>query len=89
MDSPLYNTHGFSYLFSEELDRRTKETQKLQDEVENATKLTLERFGCAYGIHCSSSLNGNFNVCKYWRHQIIVYLLLATKYKINVNTIWY
>ncbi|XP_027131000.1 coiled-coil domain-containing protein 158 isoform X2 [Larimichthys crocea] len=38
---------------SEELDRRTKETQRLQDEVENATKLTLERFGCAYGIHVS------------------------------------
>ncbi|XP_041793804.1 coiled-coil domain-containing protein 158-like isoform X2 [Chelmon rostratus] len=30
---------------SEELDRRTRETQRLQDEVENATKLTLERFG--------------------------------------------
>nr|XP_046241377.1 coiled-coil domain-containing protein 158-like isoform X1 [Scatophagus argus] len=34
---------------SEELDRRTKETQRLQDEVENATKQTLERFGCTYG----------------------------------------
>ncbi|XP_051278776.1 coiled-coil domain-containing protein 158-like isoform X1 [Dicentrarchus labrax] len=36
---------------SEELDRRTKETQRLQEEVENATKLTLERLGCKYGIH--------------------------------------
>ncbi|XP_075960751.1 uncharacterized protein LOC142964350 isoform X1 [Anarhichas minor] len=38
---------------SEELDRRTKETQRLQEEVENATKITLERFGCTYGIHSS------------------------------------
>ncbi|XP_029294927.1 LOW QUALITY PROTEIN: coiled-coil domain-containing protein 158-like [Cottoperca gobio] len=36
---------------SEELDRRTKETQKLQEEVENATKITLERFGCTYRNH--------------------------------------
>lgn len=33
---------------SEELDRRKKETQRLQDELENATKITLERFGCMY-----------------------------------------
>ncbi|XP_068577063.1 coiled-coil domain-containing protein 158-like isoform X3 [Cebidichthys violaceus] len=38
---------------SEELDRRTKETQRLQEEVENATKITLERFGCTYGVHSS------------------------------------
>ncbi|XP_034726694.1 coiled-coil domain-containing protein 158-like isoform X3 [Etheostoma cragini] len=38
---------------SEELNRRTKETQRLQEEVENATKLTLERFACAYGINSS------------------------------------
>ncbi|XP_054467233.1 coiled-coil domain-containing protein 158-like isoform X2 [Anoplopoma fimbria] len=38
---------------SEELDRRTKETQRLQEEVENATKVTLERFGCTYGINSS------------------------------------
>ncbi|KAM3611299.1 uncharacterized protein V6R79_016197 [Siganus canaliculatus] len=36
---------------SKELEKRTKETQRLQDEVENATKLTLERFGSRYGIH--------------------------------------
>ncbi|XP_025752983.1 coiled-coil domain-containing protein 158 isoform X2 [Oreochromis niloticus] len=30
---------------SDELDRRTKETQRLQEEVENATKVVLERFG--------------------------------------------
>ncbi|XP_024860846.1 coiled-coil domain-containing protein 158 isoform X1 [Kryptolebias marmoratus] len=31
---------------SKELDRRTEETQKLQEEVENATKEALKRFGC-------------------------------------------
>lgn len=68
----------FPPLCREELDRRTTETQKLQDEVENATKLTLERFGCAYGIPCSqrqSCLNGNFNVCEYWPHQIIIHVV--------------
>ncbi|KAM4576990.1 uncharacterized protein PAE49_006900 isoform 2-T2 [Odontesthes bonariensis] len=34
---------------SDELDRRTKETQRLQEEVENATRIALERFGCSYG----------------------------------------
>nr|XP_043882591.1 coiled-coil domain-containing protein 158-like isoform X2 [Solea senegalensis] len=38
---------------SEELGRRTKETQRLQEEVENATKLALERFGCTYDISSS------------------------------------
>ncbi|KAF5906626.1 coiled-coil domain-containing protein, partial [Clarias magur] len=33
---------------SEELERRTKETQKLQEEVEQATRLTLERIGCTF-----------------------------------------
>ncbi|KAM9446220.1 coiled-coil domain-containing protein 158-like isoform 1-T1 [Clarias gariepinus] len=33
---------------SEELERRTKETQKLQDEVEQATRLTLERMSRAF-----------------------------------------
>ncbi|XP_042344859.1 coiled-coil domain-containing protein 158-like isoform X3 [Plectropomus leopardus] len=50
---------------SEELDRRTKETQRLQEEVENATKITLERFACTYGVHRSpgdSSHNHRFNV---------------------------
>ncbi|XP_070761054.1 coiled-coil domain-containing protein 158-like [Enoplosus armatus] len=50
---------------SEELDRRTKETQRLQEEVEHATKITLERFGCTYGIHSSpgrSCHNHRFNV---------------------------
>ncbi|XP_030273607.1 coiled-coil domain-containing protein 158-like isoform X3 [Sparus aurata] len=50
---------------SEELDRRTKETQRLQDEVENATKLTLERFCCTYGTLTSpgrSCHNHRFNV---------------------------
>lgn len=42
--------------FSEELDRRTKETQRLQDELENATKLTLERFG---GVHSDRSPPGS------------------------------
>ncbi|XP_045889785.1 coiled-coil domain-containing protein 158-like isoform X4 [Micropterus dolomieu] len=51
---------------SEELDRRTKETQRLQEEVEHATKLTLERFGCTYGIkspHGQSCHNHRFIVC--------------------------
>ncbi|XP_034547793.1 coiled-coil domain-containing protein 158-like isoform X2 [Notolabrus celidotus] len=50
---------------SEELDRRTKETQRLQEEVEYATKVTLERFGCTYGIHSSPGQryhNHSFNV---------------------------
>ncbi|XP_058492347.1 coiled-coil domain-containing protein 158-like isoform X3 [Solea solea] len=38
---------------SEELGKRTKETQRLQEEVENATKLALERFGCTYDINSS------------------------------------
>ncbi|XP_036954412.1 coiled-coil domain-containing protein 158-like isoform X1 [Acanthopagrus latus] len=50
---------------SEELDRRTKETERLQDEVENATKLTFERFCCTYGTVTSpgrSCHNHRFNV---------------------------
>ncbi|XP_028270307.1 coiled-coil domain-containing protein 158-like isoform X2 [Parambassis ranga] len=39
---------------SEELDRRTKETQRLQDEVENATRAALERFRCTTGINSLS-----------------------------------
>ncbi|XP_029960354.1 coiled-coil domain-containing protein 158-like isoform X3 [Salarias fasciatus] len=31
---------------SEELDRRTKEIQRLQEEVENVTKVALQRIGC-------------------------------------------
>ncbi|XP_063753872.1 coiled-coil domain-containing protein 158-like isoform X3 [Eleginops maclovinus] len=49
---------------SEELERRTKETQRLQEEVETATKVTLERFGCTYGIQSSpgeSCHNNRFN----------------------------
>lgn len=42
------------FLGSEELDRRTKETQRLQDEVENATRAALERFRCTTGINSSS-----------------------------------
>ncbi|XP_037338798.2 coiled-coil domain-containing protein 158-like isoform X1 [Pungitius pungitius] len=38
---------------SDELDRRTKETQRLQEEVENATKVTLERLACIYSPHSS------------------------------------
>ncbi|XP_049433759.1 coiled-coil domain-containing protein 158-like isoform X2 [Epinephelus fuscoguttatus] len=50
---------------SEELEKRTKETQRLQEEVENATKMALERFGCTNGIHSSpgqSCHNHSFNV---------------------------
>ncbi|CAJ1069297.1 coiled-coil domain-containing protein 158-like isoform X5 [Xyrichtys novacula] len=49
---------------SAELDRRTKETQRLQEEVENATKLTLERFACTHGSQGypgKSSHNHNFD----------------------------
>lgn len=54
---------------SEELDRRTKETQKLQEEVENATKVALERFGCTYGNRSpeQSCHNCKFNVSEF-RH---------------------
>lgn len=44
---------------SEELDRRTKETQRLQEEVERATRVALERFGCTHGI---SSSGQRFNL---------------------------
>nr|XP_057926524.1 coiled-coil domain-containing protein 158-like isoform X3 [Doryrhamphus excisus] len=37
---------------NEELERRTKETQLLLEEVENATKFTLERFGSTGGHTC-------------------------------------
>ncbi|XP_049907414.1 coiled-coil domain-containing protein 158-like isoform X7 [Epinephelus moara] len=50
---------------SEELEKRTKETQRLQEEVENATKMALERFGCTYGVHSSpgqSCHSHSFNV---------------------------
>lgn len=33
---------------SEELDRRTKETRRLQEEVETETREALEKFGCTY-----------------------------------------
>ncbi|XP_068422434.1 coiled-coil domain-containing protein 158-like isoform X3 [Clinocottus analis] len=49
---------------SEDLDRRTKETQRLQEEVENETKLTLERFGCTFGIQ-SSPGQISFDHCNY------------------------
>ncbi|KAM3868432.1 coiled-coil domain-containing protein 158-like [Diretmus argenteus] len=39
---------------SEELDRRTRETQRLQEEVEKATKLVLERVGCTYSINSNT-----------------------------------
>ncbi|KAM8885384.1 uncharacterized protein AB9W97_013028 isoform 2-T4 [Spinachia spinachia] len=38
---------------SDELDRRTEEAQRVQEEVENATKVTLERLGCVYGTRSS------------------------------------
>ncbi|XP_062273902.1 coiled-coil domain-containing protein 158-like [Scomber scombrus] len=43
---------------SEELNRRTKETQRLQEEVENATKVALERFGCTYDISSTPEHSG-------------------------------
>lgn len=56
--------------YSEELDKRTKETQRLQEELENATKLTLERFGGMYIDHSSPSSPGqtynihDFSACE-------------------------
>ncbi|XP_062873930.1 coiled-coil domain-containing protein 158-like [Trichomycterus rosablanca] len=41
-------------LLSMELKRQTKETQKLQDEVEQATRHTLERMGCIFNNEESS-----------------------------------
>ncbi|XP_053277285.1 coiled-coil domain-containing protein 158 isoform X2 [Pleuronectes platessa] len=49
---PRFNNLTLDQL-SDELDRRTKETQRLQEEVENATKVALERFGGKYGINTS------------------------------------
>ncbi|KAI3372621.1 hypothetical protein L3Q82_023094, partial [Scortum barcoo] len=51
------------FFYSEELERCTKETQRLQEEVENATKLTLQRFGCTYGIHSSPVQSCQNNRC--------------------------
>ncbi|KAF4074469.1 hypothetical protein AMELA_G00239650 [Ameiurus melas] len=42
-------------MLSDELERRTKETQKLQEEVEQATRLTMERMSRAF----SSTMSGN------------------------------
>ncbi|XP_029016124.1 coiled-coil domain-containing protein 158-like isoform X2 [Betta splendens] len=50
---------------SEELDKRTKETQRLQEVVENATKAALQRFGCTHCInnsHGQSCHEPTFNV---------------------------
>ncbi|XP_029916019.1 coiled-coil domain-containing protein 158-like isoform X2 [Myripristis murdjan] len=50
---------------SVELDRRTRETQRLQEEVENATKQALGRMACAYSIsstspqHCPTTSGGS------------------------------
>ncbi|XP_026199052.1 coiled-coil domain-containing protein 158 isoform X2 [Anabas testudineus] len=55
-DAPLrlrFNNMTLDEL-SEELDRRTKEMQRLQEEVENATKEALERFGCTFVLNNSS-----------------------------------
>ncbi|XP_029999492.1 coiled-coil domain-containing protein 158-like isoform X3 [Sphaeramia orbicularis] len=63
-----------------ELDRRTKETLKLQEEVENATKVTLEKFGHVYDNN-SSDRPGNHrsNVCNALgdsvHHQVVTQLL--------------
>ncbi|XP_060763009.1 LOW QUALITY PROTEIN: coiled-coil domain-containing protein 158-like [Neoarius graeffei] len=62
-------------MLSEELERRTKETQKLQEEVEQATRLTLERMGRAFsntetsGNHISTNGSPQFEVCS--RHSRI------------------
>ncbi|XP_046698152.1 coiled-coil domain-containing protein 158-like isoform X3 [Silurus meridionalis] len=45
-------------MLSEELERRTQETLKLQEEVEQATRLTLERMGHAFGS-CNPEISGN------------------------------
>ncbi|XP_069562618.1 coiled-coil domain-containing protein 158-like [Brachyistius frenatus] len=48
---------------SKELDRRTTETQRLQEEVENATRVALERFGCTYGLNSSPGQSCNSHSC--------------------------
>ncbi|XP_036455004.1 coiled-coil domain-containing protein 158-like [Colossoma macropomum] len=56
--------HSFSLdMLSEELERQTKQTQKLQEEVEQATRLTWERMGHAFNntetpVNCSSTKSG-------------------------------
>ncbi|KAM9744382.1 coiled-coil domain-containing protein 158-like isoform 1-T2 [Menidia menidia] len=45
---------------SEELDRRTRKTQRLQEEVEHATRKTLESFGCFYGNNSPGQSWGNY-----------------------------
>ncbi|XP_017308074.1 coiled-coil domain-containing protein 158 isoform X3 [Ictalurus punctatus] len=44
------------YSFNDELERRTKETQKLQEEVEQATRLTMERMSRAFS---STEMSGS------------------------------
>lgn len=44
----MVQIYNFLFLDSEELERRTKETQKLQEEVENATREALKKFSCTY-----------------------------------------
>ncbi|KAL7836684.1 hypothetical protein AOLI_G00279680 [Acnodon oligacanthus] len=49
-------------MLSEQLERQTKQTQKLQEEVEQATRLTWERMGHAFNntetpVKCSSTKN--------------------------------
>lgn len=59
--SILIAHNKLAILHSEELERRTNETEKLQEEVENATKCALERFGCIYDI------SGNNHMCNVGR----------------------
>uniref|UniRef100_A0A4W5N1F3 Uncharacterized protein n=1 Tax=Hucho hucho TaxID=62062 RepID=A0A4W5N1F3_9TELE len=42
---------------SEELDRRTKETQMLQEEVEHATKITMQKMGHTFPSSSPSQIN--------------------------------
>ncbi|XP_029618260.1 coiled-coil domain-containing protein 158 isoform X3 [Salmo trutta] len=43
--------------FSEELNRRTKETQMLQEEVEHATEITMEKMGRTFPSSSPSQIN--------------------------------
>ncbi|XP_067084182.1 coiled-coil domain-containing protein 158-like [Osmerus mordax] len=55
MDDDLPKTFTNLDTFSEELEKQTKETQRLQVEVENATKRTMERIGYMFTTHSTNN----------------------------------
>ncbi|KAF7663475.1 hypothetical protein LDENG_00210660 [Lucifuga dentata] len=57
-----FSSQAFDEL-NKELHMRTKETQKLQEEVEKATKLALERLNTTYSIHSTHGQSGHKPKC--------------------------